>query len=167
MNRTLLVIITLLNDNNIGKWFICYGSLLGLVRENSCIDNDDDIDIMMNKDNYNEVKKILIRNNFTLEYSYGINNSKNINSKNIIKTKTTSRYASIDIYMVDFNDGGVSDVWNGSIITDCFLDKEKQTFIERNFNGQKIYYPNNYKRILINCYGTDYNIKKDEPPPKQ
>ena len=45
LNNTLLAIIKLLNDNNINRWFVCYGTLLGLVRENSCIDNDDNITI--------------------------------------------------------------------------------------------------------------------------
>ena len=64
LNKTLLTIVTLLNDNNIKKWFVCYGTLLGLVRENSCIDNDDDIDIIIHKSNYDIVRKILIENNF-------------------------------------------------------------------------------------------------------
>ena len=49
LNKTLLFLITLLNDNNIKNWFVCYGTLLGLVRENSCIDNDDDIDVIIEK----------------------------------------------------------------------------------------------------------------------
>lgn len=96
LNKTLLFLITLLNDNNIKNWFVCYGTLLGLVRENSCIDNDDDIDVIIEKSNYDIIKKILIENKFELEYGYGIKNS-----KHIIKTKNTSDYSSIDIYMGD------------------------------------------------------------------
>ena len=75
LNKTLLFLITLLNDNNIKNWFVCYGTLLGLVRENSCIDNDDDIDmpfvpdrLIMNigdchiyKDHYEHVTEQLCR----------------------------------------------------------------------------------------------------------
>ena len=43
LNKTLLFIIKLLNDNNIKNWFIGYGTLLGIIRENSCIDGDDDV----------------------------------------------------------------------------------------------------------------------------
>ena len=68
------------------NWFVCYGTLLGLVRENSCI--DDDIDIIIEKSNYDIIKKILIENNFDLDYSFGIKDS-----KHIIKTKTTSEYS--------------------------------------------------------------------------
>ena len=153
LNKTLLFIITLLNDNNIKNWFVCYGTLLGMVRENSCINNDDDIDIIIEKSNYDIIKKILIENNFELFYGSGINNS-----KSIIKTKSNNDYASIDIYMGYYNNKNVTDLWNGLIIKDCFLDTDNKTFIEKKWNGQKIYYPNNYERILINRYGNKWKI---------
>ena len=157
LNKTLLFLITLLNDNNIKNWFVCYGTLLGLVRENSCIDKDDDIDIIIEKSNYDIIKKILIENDFKLCYDYGIKNS-----KYIIKTKSTSDYSSIDIYMGDYNNENVKDLWNKLTIKDCYSDTENKTFIEKKWNGQNIYYPNNYERILINRYGNDWKIKKDE-----
>jgi phosphorylcholine metabolism protein LicD len=161
LNKTFLFLITLLNDNNIKNWFVCYGTLLGLVRENSCIDNDDDIDIIIEKSNYDIIQKILIENNFELDYSFGIKDS-----KHIIKTKTTSDYSSIDIYMGDYNNENVKDLWNTLTIKDCFLDTENKTFIEKKWNGQNIYYPNNYERILINRYGNEWKIKKDEKIPQ-
>jgi phosphorylcholine metabolism protein LicD len=161
LNRTLLFIITLLNDNNIKNWFICYGTLLGLVRENSCIDGDDDVDIIVDKYYYDSLKKILIENNIKLDYGHGINDS-----KNILKTVETPEYASIDIYMGDFNDENVFDKWNGLNIKDCYLDKKNKTFIEKNWNGQNVYYPNNSERILFNRYGNDWNIKKNKKIPQ-
>ena len=160
LNKTLLFLITLLNNNNIKNWFVCYGTLLGLVRENSCIDNDDDIDIIIEKSNYDIIKKILIENNFKLDYHYDIEDS-----KYIIKTKTTSDYSSIDTYRGDYNEN-VKDLWNKLTIKDCFLDTENKTFIKKKWNGQNIYYPNNYERILINRYGKDWKIKKDKKIPK-
>lgn len=161
LNKTLLFLIGLLNNNNIKEWFVCYGTLLGLVRENSCIDNDDDIDIIIEKSNYDIIKKILIENNFELDYNRGIKNS-----KNIIKTKATSDYSSIDIYMGDYNNKNVKDLWNRLTINDCFLDTENKTFIEKKWNGQTIYYPNNYERILINRYGKGWKIKQDKKIPQ-
>jgi phosphorylcholine metabolism protein LicD len=165
LNKTLLFLITLLNNNNIKNWFVCYGTLLGLVRENSCIDNDDDIDIIIDKSNYDIIKKILKDNNFIISYQYGIKDS-----NDIIKTESTSEYSSIDIYMGDYNNGYVKDLWNKLIINDCFLDTEwsnetlktNKTFIEKKWNGQNIYYPNNYKRILLNRYGKDWKIKQNK-----
>mgnify|MGYP001364233960 CR=1 FL=1 len=160
LNRTLLFFIILLNNNNIKNWFVCYGTLLGLVRENSCIDNDDDIDVIIEKSNYDIIKKLLIENNFEFERGFGIKNS-----KHIIKTKSTSYYSSIDIYMGCYDDNkNVKDLWNKLTIKDCFLDIE--TFIEKKWNGQNIYYPNNYERILNNRYGNDWKIKKDKKIPQ-
>jgi len=161
LNKTLLFFITLLNNNNIENWFVCYGTLLGLVRENSCIDNDDDIDIIIEKSNYDTIKKLLIDNNFKLTFDHGINES-----KNIIKTTATSDYASLDIYMGDFGSTNVFDMWNKLNIKDCFFDIENKTFIKKSWKGQNINYPNNYKRILINRYGNDWNIKKDVKIPQ-
>ena len=162
LNKTLLFLITLLNNNNIKEWFVCYGTLLGLVRENSCIDNDDDIDIIIEKSNYDIVKKILIENNFKLIYNYGIENS-----KYIIKTNYTSDYCSIDIYMGEYiNNKNIKDLWNNLTINDCFLDTENKTFIEKKWNGQNIYYPNNYEKILFNRYGKDWKIKQDKKIPQ-
>ena len=161
LNKTLLFLITLLNDNNIKKWFICYGTLLGLVRENSCIDQDDDIDLIIDKNYYDTVKKILIDNKFILNHRLKT-------SKNIIKTNNTADYASIDIYMGKFDDKHVLDLHNKLTITNCYLDIQNKTFVEKEWNEQKIYFPNDYERILITRDGKDWNIKKNKkiPEPK-
>ena len=161
LNKTLLFLLSILNANNIKNWFVCYGTLLVLVRENSCIDKDDDIDIIVEKSNYDILKKILIENNFKLCYDYGIGNS-----RLIIKTYSTSNYSSIDIYMGEFNQNNVIDIWNKLTIMDCFLDKKNKLFIEKKWNGQNLYYPNNFERILINRYGKNWKIKKDEKIPQ-
>jgi hypothetical protein len=84
----------------------------------------------------------------------------------IIKTITTSNYSSIDIYMGDYNNENVIDLWNKLTIKDCFLDTANTKFIEKKWNGQTVYYPNNYERILINRYGKDWKIKKDKKIPQ-
>ncbi len=43
LNHTLFTIIKILRDNNINDWFVAYGTLLGIVREKSCIENDENI----------------------------------------------------------------------------------------------------------------------------
>lgn len=82
LNKTLMFIIKLLNDNNIMNWFIGYGTLLGITKENSCIDGDDDIDIIIDKNNYNVIKQLMIEYDIEIEYGYGIDKS-----TNILKTK--------------------------------------------------------------------------------
>ena len=78
LNKTLMFIIKLLNDNNIKNWFIGYGTLLGIIRENSCIDGDDDIDIIIDISNYDVVKQLLIENDIEFLYHLGINKRKDI-----------------------------------------------------------------------------------------
>ena len=78
LNKTLMFIIKLLNDNNIMNWFIGYGTLLGIIRENSCIDGYDDIDIIIDKSNYDVVKQLLIKNGIEFCYGFGINKSTDI-----------------------------------------------------------------------------------------
>ena len=59
LNDTLLYIVNLLIKNNLKNWFIGYGTLLGIIRENSCIDKDDDIDIIIDKEYFNKILDIL------------------------------------------------------------------------------------------------------------
>lgn len=67
LNNTLMFIIKLLNTNNVSNWFIGYGTLLGIVRENSCIHGDDDVDIIIDENNYDLVKGLLAEKNIVFE----------------------------------------------------------------------------------------------------
>ena len=159
LNQTLLVITALLNDNNINDWFICYGTLLGIVRNHSCIDKDDDIDIIIDKKHYKPLKNILIQNNFKF-YDWDWLNS------DIIKTKSDSKYASIDIYMADFNIDSIYDRWNKLTINDCYKDNQLKSFFQIQWLNQTINIPNHSKRILSNRYGKEWYIKKDIKVPQ-
>ena len=47
LNTILIIIVKLLHSYKATNWFIAYGTLLGIVRNNSCIDKDDDVDIII------------------------------------------------------------------------------------------------------------------------
>ena len=51
------------------EWFPFYGSLLGIVRDGSLIDGDDDVDILVHHKNYDLVKSILHDNGFEIDYN--------------------------------------------------------------------------------------------------
>ena len=68
LNNSLEITSKILNDNNIKNWFIAYGTLLGIVRENSCINNDDDIDIITDINNHDIIKQLFIDNNMRVSY---------------------------------------------------------------------------------------------------
>ena len=60
LDNTLQKIVSLLFKNKIYYWFIGYGTLLGIVRNNSCINNDDDIDIIIDIIHYDELLILLL-----------------------------------------------------------------------------------------------------------
>ena len=159
LNKTLIYIVKLLNENNIKNWFIGYGTLLGIVRDNACIDGDDDIDIVIEKSNYDIVKKLLINNNFTIEYSYGIKRN-----RNILKTKPNDEFCSVDFYMATLDkDGNFNDTWEEVIWGKCF--DENNQLIKYTWNDNLLYLPANYEEKLINRYGEEWKIPMNSKGP--
>ena len=159
LNNTLMFIIKLLNDNNINNWFIGYGTLLGIIRENSCIDGDDDIDIIIDKSNYDVVKQLLIKTGIDFDFGHGIGEN-----TNILKTLETNNYCSIDFYMaiVDEN-GNFIDTWENVIWTKCY--NEKNELLKHIWNGNILYSPFNYETKLINRYGENWRIPQNNKGP--
>ena len=121
LNNTLMFIIKLLNDNNIKNWFIGYGTLLGIIRENSCINGDDDIDIITDESNYDIIKKLLIERNIVIEYGRKIGKR-----KEILKTKNNKHYCSVDFYMASIDKkGNFNDKWENVIWSECYNEKNE------------------------------------------
>jgi phosphorylcholine metabolism protein LicD len=56
--------IEILNNNKI-EYFVCYGSLLGIIREGRLLEFDDDIDILVHENDYERAYN-LINNKYTL-----------------------------------------------------------------------------------------------------
>jgi hypothetical protein len=159
LNNTLIFIIKLLNDNNIKNWFIGYGTLLGIIRENSCIDGDDDIDIVIDKNNYDTIKQLLINNDIEIEYGYGIGEN-----TNILKTKDNKNYCSVDFYMASIDEkGNFKDVWENVIWSECY--NEKNELIQYTWNENILYLPFNYEVKLLNRYGKHWRIPQNNKGP--
>jgi hypothetical protein len=167
LNDTLIFICTLLNNANLQDWFICYGTLLGIVREDGCIDNDDDVDIIISEKHYDTLKDLLLKNNIELDIGHGIRNSKNILKTKVKIIDNKVKYASIDIYMSrPDKESNVYDKWTNMLVKDCYVDNTTKTFVEKMWNGHKLYLPNNYIQKLENAYGKDWTIKKDKKMPQ-
>ena len=155
LNRTLIFITNLFHKNGMKRWFIAYGTLLGIVRGKSCIDGDDDIDIICSKKYYGKIKKLLIDNGISIENGYGINNS-----KNIIKTKESEKYSSIDLYMARINKSGeYLDLWENILWRNCYT--KNGCLLGYRWKGVLLHIPNEYKLKLKNTYGSDWMIPKD------
>ena len=154
LNDTLMFVVNLLNENNIQNWFISYGTLLGIIRNNSCIDRDDDIDIIVHDIYYDKIKEILTKNNIQTTKDYGIGES-----KLIIKTNITKEYCSIDFYMASIDkEGNFHDKWNNILWSKCYYTDDM--LIERVWNGENLYLPFNSEQKLINRYGEDWMTPK-------
>ena len=146
LNNTLLMIIKLLNEHEIKDWFIGFGTLLGIVRDNSCINHDDDVDIVIDESNFDKIVKILDENNFQRNYGYGIGLS-----RNIIKTVENDMYSSIDFYTSRKNDkGDVFVIWENVIWSECY------PLVEYTWKNEKLYFPKNYISNLSNRYGESW-----------
>ena len=168
LNHTLLFIVELLKKNNITNWFLGYGTLLGIVRDNSCIDNDDDIDIIIDKKYYDTLKKILTSIDFEIldidTKTRGPVKDKNkktaIITNKILKTKNTEKYTSIDFYMSEVNEkGDFYDSWERTRWNKCY--NEKNELIKQEWNGNIVQFPFNYKIKLFHRYGSDWRIPKN------
>jgi len=148
LNFSLKKIANILNKYRFNTWFIAYGTLLGIVRNKSCIDGDDDIDIICDINDYQELKEILKKEGYKFEYGYGINES-----RLILKTKETYDLASIDFYMSEVDkDGNFNDLWEKVIWSNCYLIKSKK-FIKINWQNTTLNLTNNYLNKLRKRYG--------------
>jgi len=173
LNKTLHLIATLLNKYKLNNWFIGYGTLLGITRNNSCIDEDDDVDIIMDKKDVNKIITILKENNF-INISYKNNfikayynfspNPNNISINNTLKNTFSSiinkktyidindnLIGALDIYVADVdNNGNFNDTWEKVCWSNCF------DLIEKDWFGAKLLLPNNYIIKLENRYGPNW-----------
>ncbi len=153
LNFSLMKISKILNNNKFDNWFIGYGTLLGIVRNNSCIDGDDDVDIICNMNDYQKLREILLKEKYELDFGHGINQS-----KRIIKTKASSESASLDFYMteVDHN-GNFNDIWEGIFWSNCYEEKTKE-FIKLTWNNTTLNLPADFHRKLRKIYGIFWRI---------
>lgn len=159
LNKTLVFISKLLNNNNINDWFIGYGTLLGIVRDKSCIHKDDDIDIVISNKHYDDLKLLLEKAKLPLCRR----SVKLRRTKHIIKTNPTEHYASIDFYMASTDDNGnYNDVWEKVIWSNCLLNG---SLIKEEWNGTTLNLPNNYITKLVKRYGESWRIPQNSKGP--
>ena len=143
LNSSLIKISKILNKNKFDQWFIAYGTLLGIVRNNSCIDGDDDIDIM-------ESNGVIVSNNLDFD---GVD---------IIVSKIPIIDVNIEnININDNHDNSHRRINSFSSAYDGFLndgfDEDFLNEIETNYsNGNN----ENVNLININTNNTNINIHK-------
>ena len=132
---------------------------------NSCIEGDDDIDIIIDRSYHDIVKKLLIENvnNIIFEHVYN-----KPNDKNILKTKSTDNYCSVDFYMAEVDTkGNFNDTWENVIWSECY--NEKNELIQQMWKGHILYLPASYETKLLRRYGEKWRIPQNNkgPQPKK
>ena len=161
LNHTLTTIANLLNKHNITDWFIAYGTLLGIIRENSCIHGDDDVDIICNINDYDNIKQILTQNGF--KFYKKLSKYDIENNQNFYKTKSTRNHSSVDFYMAKIdNKGNFYDTWEETTWSKCYCYKK---LVKYKWNDTILYLPKNYEKKIANIYGNDWNIPQDTKGP--
>lgn len=157
LNHTLEVVAGILHEENINNWFIFYGTLLGIIREDSCIEDDDDLDIMINCD-YQKLRSVFEKRGFTFTSKFKIRNS-----KKILKSLPTQEFSSFDFYMCNVNESGdFHTPWHGVISTDSYVNTDTKTFVYKEWLSTVLQLPNNYESKLINMYGTSWRVPQSK-----
>ena len=160
LNHTLKYITTLLNQYKITSWFIGYGTLLGIVRNRSCIDQDDDVDLVCDRNDFDAIHKMLRENNLDVTYGHTIGDS-----RSIIKTVDTATLSSIDFYCatVDTN-GNFADEWEDVVWSNCFVPNTR-TLLNLSWRETVLQIPHNHVQKLENRYGKGWMIPQHTKGP--
>ena len=176
LNHTLETVATTLNKHGISDWFVMFGTLLGMVREDSCIDNDDDIDIFIRHD-FHEVKSIfedtMLKN---MIWPWGIQKE-----NSILHSNPNESFAIFDFYFclpfdesksqeptilqngksIILNKGDFYNPWHQVLYTNAYVDNNTQKLIEKPWRSTKLNLPNNYKNNIVKMYGKDWNTPSE------
>ena len=147
LNRTLLKMIKLMNQYGIkDNWFISYGTLLGIIRNNSCIHNDDDVDIIIDKKHTKQLHRLVKRHKFKFI----------IKTDAIIKIELEPAMPTVDLYLSNVNNrGDFYDTHNNVIWSNS------KPFQKKVWRGVILNIPNNYKQKLANRYGSNWRTPID------
>lgn len=143
LNRTLEKVCDILNKNDIHDWFIVFGTLLGIVRENSCIHGDDDLDIMIHHD-YQDLRSVFEKERFTFTSKFGIRNS-----DTILKTEPCDKYGSCDFYMASVEGKNYFTAWQNVEFQNVEIESKEWESVHINL-------PKNSEVILEKLYGTNW-----------
>ena len=129
-------IINILKDSNI-PWVVVYGTLLGLIRDDNPIDNDDDIDIMVPLEYKENIKQLLVNTSLI----------PTIVKENILQYKDSNGVL-VDFYMgIKYNKNGydICDKWENFPFKISPVKKFQ-------WGEYIVNIPNNFERMLSDHY---------------
>ena len=141
LNHTLEVVVGVLHEIDIDDWFIMFGTLLGIVREGSCIQGDDDIDIMISCD-YNRLRAAFESRGFTFTSGFGIKNP-----DTMLKSEMTLEFASFDFYLCEVDGGEYYTPWHR------VRSRDSLPVVKRKWRSTTLNLPNGHLDKLQLMYG--------------
>jgi hypothetical protein len=155
LNNVLLKIVQLLHQYQIKNWFIGYGTLLGIVRADACIENDDDVDILIEKSELGALRKMLNENNIRTTIK---------KEPRFLKVQPIPNEPTVDFYIcerreaINYHDPWENVLWSHALPI--------QT---RVWNGVDLHLPSAPEAKLANRYGADWRVpqKSKGVSPKQ
>lgn len=153
LNHTLSTIVDKFEEHGIKKWFVGYGTLLGMIREKSCIDGDDDIDILLHHDEYDKCAKVLAEIPMGPFYPRS-RKLKNIDKYCLLRREENEEFTPIDVYICSVNDeGDYFDEWDSIIWKNCYVDVSTELLPTIKWNDRTINIPYDHLTKIINKYG--------------
>lgn len=157
LNHTLHWIIDILQSKGLEDWFIAYGTLLGVTREDSCIDGDDDIDICISKEYWDDVYDVLKKKNLIIPMSAYV-------CENFFCTRYTEKLSQVDFYFCDVTEeGDFIDTWEKVTWGSCY--NSDGVIPKATFQGRTVNVPHNTIEKLEGRYGKTWKqrIKRGTP----
>jgi len=155
LNSILQKLLTYLQEYQIRNWFISYGTLLGIIRNNSCIDQDDDVDIIIDQSEKEKLERLI--------HEKGIRYA--IKKPDIFKIVVEAQKPTVDLYISTMkNENDYHDTWNKVIWSNC------RPISQREWNGTLLQLPHDVETKLKNRYGDNWMIpmrSKGVSPPKK
>jgi len=166
LNHTLKVIANIFHEENINDWFIFFGTLLGIVRENSCIQGDDDLDIMINEDDYQQIRNAFEKRGHEF-IPYREAAPHRPFKKMLLKSKPTEEFCTFDLYVCNVNyNGTFYSPWEGTAIRHPYIDVEKKILVKKDWNGTLLNLPFNFEKKLEHMYG-DWRVPQSRRKSKR
>ena len=140
LNTNLKKIVNDLHKYKIKNWYIAYGTLLGIIRNGNCIDNDDDIDIIIEESELSKLHQLRKKEGYKYEYESGC-----CNYKNFVRIVGDNNIP-IDFYVVKRKGNNFIDTHEKLDWYDVFPISKKK------WNGVTLQLPNNYISKLNTLY---------------
>ena len=143
--------------------FVFYGTLLGLVRQGQPIEGDDDVDVLVNKKHFNEVKSIVERLNFKIHDKKFPNTTKHF-LQALGKIEETNVVIDFYFYDAESDPEFILEYWNqnGTVDKKDSILKIPKALIfpltKKFYDDLEIYIPQHSEVICEYLYGSKWRI---------